>query len=494
MPEKPDGPELVVAVVGALGSPLQLVTDALGRALQEVGYESRLVSMSGLLHEFRAWADLPRAPLDKYVESHQDAGDELRTRTKRGDALACLAIGAIRKERQNLSGDAKRPASRTAYLIRSLKHPDEVALLRRVYGRHFFLVAAYAPREFRLNTLAEEIAQTHTSTRSGDHLPRAQHLISKDEAEASTFGQHVRDTFPLADIFINSDHPTKLADDVNRFIEIVFGHPFHTPTRIEFGMFHAQAAALRSAGLSRQVGAVICTNDGDVLALGANEVPKPGGGHYWPGDQDDGRDFQQARNESLRMRRITLGEVLDVLRDAEWLQKEKVDNHSSIDEIVDAILPLMANTQLMALGEFGRTVHAEMAVLLDAARNGTPVRDRIMFTTTFPCHNCTRHIIAAGIQQVFYISPYPKSHAERLHRDAIVVDSPAWVEGRVNFQPFVGIAPSRYIEFFTMPQDRTESGSQRAPKSWTKLGAAPRWKDQWASATYMTFEEAAFID
>ena len=40
-----------------------------------------------------------------------------------------------------------------------------------------------------------------------------------------------------------------------------------------------------------------------------------------------------------------------------------------------------------------------------------------MFTTC-PCHNCTRHIIAAGLSSVTYIEPYPKSRAADPHEDA----------------------------------------------------------------------------
>ena len=42
-----------------------------------------------------------------------------------------------------------------------------------------------------------------------------------------------------------------------------------------------------------------------------------------------------------------------------------------------------------------------------------------LYTTTFPCHNCTRHIVASGIAKVYYIEPYAKSLALELHNDAI---------------------------------------------------------------------------
>ena len=39
-------------------------------------------------------------------------------------------------------------------------------------------------------------------------------------------------------------------------------------------MFHAHAASLRSAQLGRQVGAALLSDLGDVIAVGANEVPR----------------------------------------------------------------------------------------------------------------------------------------------------------------------------------------------------------------------------
>ena len=69
----------------------------------------------------------------------------------------------------------------------------------------------------------------------------------------------------------------------------------------------------------------------------------------------------------------------------------------------------------MDLIEFSRTVHAEMAAIVDAARRGVSVQDCNLYTTTFPCHECAKHIVAAGIRRVVYIEPYPKSQALSLH-------------------------------------------------------------------------------
>ena len=103
------------------------------------------------------------------------------------------------------------------------------------------------------------------------------------------------------------------------------------------------------------------------------------------------------------------------------------------------------------LTEFGRVVHAEMEALLSCGRTGHSTVGTTVFCTTFPCHNCAKHIIAAGVDRVVYIEPYPKSKALDFHDDSIVwgiEKDPGDV--RVLFQPFVGIGPRRYFDLFSM--------------------------------------------
>jgi deoxycytidylate deaminase len=72
----------------------------------------------------------------------------------------------------------------------------------------------------------------------------------------------------------------------------------------------------------------------------------------------------------------------------------------------------------MNLTEFGRDVHAEMSAIVSAARRGTSTEGAYLYCTTFPCHNCAKHIIAAGIRQVVYVEPYAKSFAAEFHLDS----------------------------------------------------------------------------
>ena len=77
----------------------------------------------------------------------------------------------------------------------------------------------------------------------------------------------------------------------------------------------------------------------------------------------------------------------------------------------------------MDLLEFGRIIHAEMSAISDAARKGVAIQGATLYSTTFPCHLCAKHIVASGIKRVVYLEPYPKSYANALHGDSIEVDS-----------------------------------------------------------------------
>jgi deoxycytidylate deaminase len=108
-------------------------------------------------------------------------------------------------------------------------------------------------------------------------------------------------------------------------------------------------------------------------------------------------------------------------------------------------------SDLKDITEYGRAVHGEMDAILCCSRLGISVRGKYLFVTTFPCHNCTRHIFASGIRRVYYIEPYAKSKARDLHSDAICFsEEDAQETGRIPFLPFVGIGPRRYLDLFSL--------------------------------------------
>lgn len=476
IPSPRSGPELFFGLVGAVGTDLDLLVNALEDSLRNVNYETRVIKVIDQLFALKRYSDrLPKPSLFDQYQTKMDAGDEFRKISGLGQALALVSMIAIREQHRkthNPKGSPRQPIPGCAYILRSLKHPEEIETLRRVYGPNFYLISAYTPRDVRVQNLVARIAASSSDSRTERYRPEAEILVTRDEDDPDNkLGQKVRGTFPKADCFVDVRAPAQTKSAIERFVQLLFGNTFLTPTPSEYGMFHAQAAALRSSALGRQVGAAISTNGGDIIAVGTNEVPKATGGQYWPTDSEDKRDFHLGYDPSDKKKKEVLAEILRTLKDHKWFVGSKKQG-ADIPRLVQQCLPLLKSTLVMNLTEFGRVVHAEMAALLDAARRGVEVKGHTLYTSTFPCHDCARHIVAAGIRDVVYIEPYPKSLASEFQFDSIAVDNSGRASNQVNFQPFVGVAPRLYMKVFEMVERKTNDG---LVKRWSPAKAAPRF-------------------
>ncbi len=448
-----DGPELFLGLAAAVGSDLDRVIDKLSEALVKANYQSHPIRLASLMNQIPVFRDkLIKDPADEYIDSHMTQGNELRRKTDHNDAMAILGIGTIKRIRSEMGGSGMRPKGRHAYILRSLKHPDEVATLRRIYGDNFYLIAAYAPHERRKEYLSYRIARSKHENQSNQFYSKAEYLIQRDFEETGVeHGQNLRDTFHRADVFLDTTNEEKLDESLTRFVELIFGNTLHTPSRSEYVMFHAKAAALRSAELGRQVGCAIAHANGDIVAVGTNEVPRAGGGLYWCDDKPDMREFLRGTDSSDEHKQNLVADTLRRLKESGWLEASK--SSLSVPELVKQILsgntPVLSKQSMIRnVIEFGRAVHAEMAAIVDAARRGVSISDCTMYVTTFPCHLCARHIVAAGIQKLIYIEPYPKSLTAELYPDSIKLEGGTKDSHQIAFEPFVGISPRQYMKLF----------------------------------------------
>ncbi|QCN97983.1 hypothetical protein D3093_15170 (plasmid) [Azospirillum argentinense] len=478
------GPEIFIGLVGPIGTDTKEIQRILEETLREVHYSCVTIRFSQLLHDYPRYADLANVSLKKeaHYERHMTAGTDLRKTFGEGSALAQLSITEIWKKRIQIhkdrgAEDAEKkgsiPIPRQAYILSSLKHPDEAVFLRRLYGSNFYLIAVHTPRERRIFTLSSEIAKSHFESDPQAWRATAEKLLNIDEKEdGEKLGQNVRGTYPEADFFIVARTSKSIREGVERFVRLVFGSPFESPTIDELSMMHAKSSGMRSADLSRQVGAAIIGHDGRVIATGCNEVPKFGGGQYWGADTNDSRDFQLRRDFNALLKDETLVEVLGRLKES-----DQIDPNSKplIQDMIDDVIKkgsagIFEGARVTNVIEFGRIIHAEMAAVTQAARFGTSVQDTTLYCTTFPCHMCARHLIASGIARVVYIEPYPKSLVRELYSDSIVVDPEAERPGFLAFVPFSGAAPRRFPEFFEKFKRKNNSGEAI---SWNKSVAAP---------------------
>jgi cytidine deaminase len=457
-----------VGLIGAIGADLDEVSREISEALTGYGYKSEEIRATNLISSLPMFDSnrFNKAKEADRIREFMDAGDMLR-REYGDDIIARLCVADIRAKR---TGSEKK-----VFIVRSFKTPEEIKLFRDVYKKNSWIISVFASRHQRLENLTRKIAASESLFPSDDFRKMAAELIDRDKdgrlaqlddgTISGSSGQNVADAFPLADVFFDSTKDKNLKAQSGRFVHLLFGKPFITPTRDEQSMFFAWASSLRSADLSRQVGALISDNDGMVISSGCNEVPRAGGGSYWSDDPEgeDNRDYKRGSDPSVEMKHRVVSEFISSLKSAGVISEA----HSNVtdDELARDLIngtsggnsPLKG-TLVANLLEFGRVVHAEMAALSQAAQSGRSVQDATLYCTTFPCHNCARHIISSGIDRVVFIEPYEKSQVVPLYKDEISLISGGDGGRCVRFTPFYGVAPRRYNYAFRMRARKSKTG------------------------------------
>ncbi len=377
---------------------------------------------------------------------------------------------------------------RVAYLLDQVKRPEEVELLRALYRNLFYLVGVTKPRRQRYKALEEE----------GVYEAEIDGLMDIDRNEDGKGGQRLDKTLHLADFFIRNDSDLDQRLSVKRFILLIHGDKSKTPNRQETGMYAAYAAGLRSACLSRQVGAAITNGADEIIATGRNDVPAPLGGLYSADSAIDNRCMHIGDHECFNDREKhkleqQIGAVIRANIDA--LKLERPVDDAWVEKTLQSVY---RDTRLGSLIEFSRSVHAEMDAIVSLARTGSVgINNATLYTTTFPCNSCARHIVAAGITEVYYIEPYDKSMAETLHGDAIAFEEPhapgqnhdgqQGGHPRVKFLHFEGVSPRLFATVFRAENRKDKATGRFIPLTLANSAKVlPEYLDN-----YRDFETAA---
>ncbi|MEP4050754.1 MAG: anti-phage dCTP deaminase [Litorimonas sp.] len=505
-------PELVFGLVGPIGVDMTTVQEKLEAALKSVRYKPVEIRITKIMKMISTDVDLvdDAGPLE-YYKSRMDYANAVRKKCGDNAALAALAIAAIKTYRLEQNNNQKSlpineksiapidcPIPATAYVIRQFKTKEEVSLLREVYGKKFVQISVHSSEADRKNNIINDINIKNPELSAEDVDKIAAELINRDENEADIDnGQRLGKIFHLGDVFVDASNERTIKITVDRFIEAFFGKNSISPSKDEYGSYIAASASLRTLDPSRQIGAAIFSKEGELITLGSNEVPKFGGGTYW--EDDDGephRDFDDKRAPNLVRKNRMIFDILRKLQGSGFLPADdkiqellKLD---SSDKNINALNELLKSgvfedAQINSITEYGRMTHAEMNAITDAARLGRPTKDSTLFTTTFPCHNCAKHVVASGITRLVFIEPYPKSQALKLNGDSISMERGA--KGKVVFENFVGISPRRYRDIF---EKGKRTNSERKYKEWYEGTPAPRVLDR--GGGYVLNESSAMLN
>lgn len=446
--------EIVIGVVGYAGSGNSHVVNLFSSILQDEGFAVNTLKAREIIEKFAAEkgyknpSDITDPKLR--VEAYQNLGDEIRLSSGEYGAIAGIMAAKVHQLRNTDSGGKTK-----IFFLDSLKHPAEVELLRQIYGNGFRLIGVGCRPDVRETRLGIKF-----------HVPATdeaiQTLLSRDAEDSSKkHGQQVNKSFHLADYFVDNTVSAedtanfRLPDHLKQVFDKLFTRKTFHPDRDEKGLYYADAASTGSACLSRQVGAAIMDDQGNLLAVGRNDVPRSGGGLY-------DNEHQEVTNGLCHLRGHCSNKVFQRNIADDIIAIFNQEGMPSLGDKEEAFRRSLFATRMGSLIEFSRSVHAEMDALLSLSRTGTRLPpNSTLYTTTYPCHNCARHIVAAGITRVVYLEPYKKSLAIELHDDAIADNLPASQSNdRVKFEPYVGVAPRLYQAVYRQLGERKDDSGQ----------------------------------
>jgi len=460
--------ELVIALCGQLGTDIGKIQEILVNELRsKYNYICKEITLSHFISQKSSYnLNNSKSEYDRIIDG-MNGGNELRA--LHGDqVLSEFAIQEIIADKLNRNPHTDIEAGkfnsiRVCYVITSIKHPAEIRLLREVYRNLLYVIGIFSPLSMRVKRL-EKLLKNHNG--------EVYTLINRDTGEDLIHGQNVEEAFISSDYFIrcSSEEENKLKPKVIRFLDLIFDIGIKTPTFYETAMYQATTIAANSSCLSRQVGACITDANGVILTQGWNDVPKAGGNLY-PDlkNNKDGRCYNIGSCECANTAKKRLMKE-SILKDFKNSGILKEGNYEKI------IFEILKNNGIDNLIEFARSVHAEMHAIIIGSQNcGDKIIGGKLFCTTYPCHNCARHIIVAGISEVYYIEPYKKSLCIELHSDAITEDENE--ANKVKILMYEGVAPSKYMEFYKLISDnrktklKTTNTSKAKPKNTMTLRA-----------------------
>ena len=378
MPTPPDGvayPELVIGLAGPIGVDTEALTDSVTSALKDVNYKAYTIRLTDEMLKVPLVEDIEKLQKDFYRDVVYKIAYANTLRKQAGDysMLARLALIGIRQHRFDITGSHdKIPEQGVGYILRQLKRPEEVDLLRKIYGRQFILLSAYGSSEDRTKLLKRKLKTTLPTQTSGHQISAyVGELIEKDaNEEEERFGQRLRETFHLGDVFVDGIQKANMDKGVLRFFHALFGRNDISPSKSEYGMYAAKSASLRSSDLSRQVGAAIFSNDGELITQGTNEVPKAFGGTYWDLEEPDFRDVHIGYDPNEVSKHELLRDIFERLSDRGWLSTRALEA-GSIEAIVNAAVSKTSSSEYKS-GPLASALVIPIAESSDLLVDGSP--------------------------------------------------------------------------------------------------------------------------
>jgi deoxycytidylate deaminase/dephospho-CoA kinase len=414
----------VIGLTGPFGSGC---TTTAGILSAQRGYTSFLLSsiITNRWKEKHSGRSPQRADL-------QALGNEIRMTSKNPGALAEIAIGDLERS----------PIEMKLIVIDGIRNIGEIEFLRERFGRRFYLFALECPASERWVRIKEVYAKNGLTIE--DFLRDNE----QDRLQEYAHGQQVQLCVDKADVLLSNDKnvvKAKFSGFSKKLLEsldLVTGAKPRYANPAEILMNLAYSAAHGSKCLKRQVGAVLVEAPpkimGQVVGQGFNENPIG----TLP-------CVEEPRYGAKFKGKVPGACYRDMVRHKSFVELARLSRHcpgcgQPMKEPIAVLPPWRCGSCGVDLEEFFwperamtlcTAVHAEVSAILAA---GSRAKGTTLYTTTFPCFQCSEKIAQSGVKHIVFTEPYPDIRAaERLEI------------AHIEIERFEGIRSSRFDEIFS---------------------------------------------
>lgn len=361
-------------------------------------------------------------------------------------------------------------------VIDSLKNSLELMYFKEKYGG-FYMLAINKNEEERKkyvrglinNNHAEELLNLDIDEAKGDDVndgkfasPDIENCIQKSDYHIF-HGEDYRLTSEL-------EHRQKnLNYQVVKLLALISQPGIITPTPLERTMQVAYNAKYNSGCISRQVGAVVTDKDYIVKSIGWNDVAK-----------------NQMPCKLRKLDDLVCNKRTDIFSDYEKngsannsITKEEINFKQKAKSLYEASKTENLNGRHCAFcfkslqnsmeGEKNqvhtRSLHAEENAMMQIAKKGgNGLEHGKLFTTASPCELCSKKAFQLGVEEIYYIDPYPGIARQHTLKNGIKIDDHDPNPKMIMFRGAVGRAYHKLYEPFMSYKDEVKILTGYAPK------------------------------
>lgn len=284
--------------------------------------------------------------------------------------------------------------------IDALRNPMEILYFKDRYS-YFYMFSVNTDEEERrrrLNNLnAEEL----------ENLDIVEYPQKYKYVNELFYHQDIQKCIEFSNIHIYNEKIkngkyTFLTEQIIRYITLIIHPGLVNPTKEEFCMQLAYNAKFNSGCLSRQVGAVVTSDDYSIRAIGWNDAPAK----QLPCNLRDIPSYckykKSASYSEFEIQDSAFQNALETIND-KIKETDLIGMHYCycFKDIYNAL----ENNKNQV---HTRSLHAEENAFLQISKyGGQSIKGGRLFVTASPCELCSKKSYQLGIKHIYYIDPYP---------------------------------------------------------------------------------------